>query len=165
VVVSAAGFTKGAKNAAATFNIPLRTLQQVDLPDVLLWFPFKEIALHKLCWELHYIDIAVDKATPESLQSLVSSIENEVPPVDKVLFRAKHNGSLALIWQHLWNDLPGPRIYEGVPSDGTRIRRIVQIQFPDEQQRYQIESTVGFVVRYGGYDLCGNSGLKESRYR
>jgi hypothetical protein len=146
VAVSATGFTEGAKNTGATYGILLRTLQQVDLSEVLLWFPFQEIPLDKLCWELHHIDIAVDKDALESLQHVAGWLEDaEARRVDKVLFRVKHNGSLALIWQHLWNDLPGPRIYKGVPSDGTRIRRVVQIQFPDEQQRYQVETAIGFV--------------------
>jgi Restriction endonuclease len=146
VAVSATGFTEGAKTAAAAFGIPLRTLEQVDLSEALLWFPFSEIALDKLCWELHHIDVAVDKDVLASLQSLLGSLQNVAAPlVNEIPFRAKHNGSVALIWQHLWNDLPGSRIYAGVPSDGTRIRRVVQIQFPDEQRRYQIETALGYV--------------------
>jgi hypothetical protein len=115
VAVSATGFTEGAKNAAAAFGIPLRTLEQVDLSEALLWFPFSEIALDKLCWELHHIDVAVDKDVLASLQSLLGSLQNVAAPlVNEIPFRAKHNGSVALIWQHLWNDLPGPRIYAEV---------------------------------------------------
>jgi hypothetical protein len=146
VAVSAMGFTKGAKNAAAAYGIPLRTLQQVNLSEVLLWFPFQEIPLDRLCWTLHHIEIAVEKDALQSLQSVADPSEGGEPlRVDQALFRAKHNGSVALIWQHLWNDLPGPRIYEGVPSDGTRVRRVVQIQFPNEQLRYQVETAIGYV--------------------
>jgi hypothetical protein len=146
VAVSATGFTKGARNAAATFGIPLRTLQQVSLSEVLLWFPFTEISLDKLCWELHHIDISVDQDALKSLSPLLSSVgDTATPRVNDVHFRAKHNGSVALIWQHLWNDLPGPTIYAGVPSVGTRIRRIVRIGFPDAQHRYQIDTATGYV--------------------
>jgi hypothetical protein len=62
-----------------------------------------------------------------------------------VPFRAKRDGSLAPIWQHLWNDLPGPRLYEEVPSDGTRIPYVVQLQFPNEQLRYQVQTAIGFI--------------------
>jgi hypothetical protein len=138
VAVSAAGFTTGARNAAATCGIPLRTLQQIDLSEVLLWFPFQEMPLDKLCWTLHHFEIAVDTDALESLQSVTG-------PVDQVLFRAKHNGVWAPIWQHLWNDLPGPRLYERVPPDGTRIRHTVKIPLPNEQQRYQIQAATGLV--------------------
>jgi hypothetical protein len=138
VAVSATGFTRGAKNAAPTYGIPLRTLQQIDLSEVLLWFPFQEMPLDRLCWTLHHFEIAVDPSALESVQSVTGS-------VDKVLVRAKHNGVWAPIWQHLWNDLPGPRLYEGVPADGTRIRHAVKIPFPSEQQRYQIQTATGLV--------------------
>lgn len=138
VAVSATGFSKGAKNTAAKLDIPLRTLQQIDLSEVLLWFPFREMVLDKLCWTLHHIEIAVDRDALESLQSVTG-------PIDNVPIRAKHNGTWARIWQHLWNDLPGPKMYKGVPPDGTRIRHIVQIPFPNEQQRYQVNSATGLV--------------------
>jgi Restriction endonuclease len=140
VAVSATGFTTGAKNAAATYGIPLRTFQQIDLSEVLLWFPFQEMVLDKLCWTLHHFEIAVDTDAVESLRSMTGPID-----IDKVFVRAKHNGVWAPFWQHLWNDLPGPRMYEGVPPDGTRMRHVVKIPFPNEQYRYQIESAIGLV--------------------
>jgi Restriction endonuclease len=146
VAVSAVGFTEGAKNAAATYGIPLRTLQQVDLSEVLLWFPFQEMQLHKLCWTLHHTEIAVDQDALESLRSVADQSESpETLRAGDVPFRAKRDGSLAPIWQHLWNDLPGPRLYEEVPSHGTRIPYVVQLQFPNEQLRYQVQTAVGFI--------------------
>jgi hypothetical protein len=138
VAVSAAGFTAGAKNMAAAKGIPLRTIQQVDLSEVLLWFPFQTVVLDMLAWTLHDVAITVGPDARGSLDSVLG-------PMDKVLFRAKHDGTWAPLWQHLWNDLPGPRIYEGVPQDGTRVRRIVNVPFPEEQLRYQIESSAGLI--------------------
>jgi hypothetical protein len=36
-------------------------------------------------------------------------------------------------------------MYEGVPPDGTRILHAVKIPFPNKQQRYQVETAIGFV--------------------
>jgi hypothetical protein len=42
-------------------GIPLRTLQQIDTSEVLLWFPFQEMTLDNLRWNLHHVEIAVER--------------------------------------------------------------------------------------------------------
>lgn len=99
VAVSAIGFTEGTRNMAAAKGIPLRTMRQIDLSAVLLRFPFQEMVQDGLAWEWHDVSIAGDPSA-ESMSS-VTETNFDVP------FRSKRDGTWALLWQHLWNDLLG----------------------------------------------------------
>ena len=122
MAVSSNGFTEPARRKAEKWNIELRTIIEVDLDEIGKWFEGKE--------GIYFIPNALFKDLSFILFD-GTIIDEKGLDFNKPVFRRKKDGK-ALKMKDVWDQLPKPVIFSGIPDDGTHVERIVGIKYKQE---------------------------------
>ena len=145
VAVSSTGFSKGAINLATAENIELRTLEEIDPNEILLWFAFKEFTVLKRSSSFDHISIkltapdTVTLAFPPEVLSKFSPFD-----INAQIFRKKIDGSLVSFW-NIWVGQNLIEIYSDVEPAGSKVNRRIILNSPNKQDCFQLMTTSGFV--------------------
>ena len=148
VAVSSRGFTSGARNLATANDIELRTLDEVDPDEILLWFGFKEITAFKRSG--HFIHISVQVSVPDGItvnldsrviiiNALKSSFDINAP-----VFQRKRDGTAAS-FMDVWEGVSCEGLYSDVVPGAPREKRRIRVVFPNDQDRFQLTTTSGAI--------------------
>lgn len=138
IAVSSVGFTSGAVNTAKMYNIELRTFEEINPEDILLWFEMDEIVVHRQCCNFLHYEFRLATAVTELPQEFTKALGKTLtPPFDiKVpIFRAKKDGAI-LSLEDFWNKLPRQEMFKKInPGESKKTVRL-RIDFPkgDELQ-------------------------------
>jgi hypothetical protein len=138
IAVSTSGFSASAYKKAAHHGIEIRELSKLTLADVSDWFAAGDSFLFLRRSDVKRVSIALDAKSVSGELRIDSGTEQKLKNLDLdiPLLEAKKSGeilSARVPWSHALN-MPG--VYDGVPQDGTRVKRIIELQYPDSSERY-----------------------------
>ncbi|MFQ5794146.1 MAG: restriction endonuclease [Candidatus Bipolaricaulia bacterium] len=146
VAVSSTGFTSGARNIAITNNIELRTLEEVDPDEIVLWFTCNKITYFK--HSANFDRISVNLPLPDSVKvELPPEVLTKVKPsfdINAPIFRRKKDGTSAS-FMDIWACAPREKLYSNVLPNGSKVKRLIHLDFTNEQDCFQLITTSGAV--------------------
>jgi hypothetical protein len=121
VAVTSVGFTSGAVNAAKMYNIELRTFEEINPEEVLLWFEMKDFEIHKQRCNLLRCEIHLRGEISELPKEFIAKV---TPPMNIRLpiFRRKKDGQLISL-ENLWNSLPQQEVFSNI-GEQKKVRRL-----------------------------------------
>ena len=138
IAVSTSGFTASARQKAAHHGIEIREISKLTLADVADWFVAGDSFLFLRRNEVKRVSVILDGRTAWEELKIDPGTEQKLRnlKLDVALFEVKKTGesvSTMVPWSHALN-IPG--VYDGVPQDGSRVERIIELQYPDPSERY-----------------------------
>lgn len=145
VAVSTSGFSAPAYRKAAHHGLETRVLARLTEADVSDWFAAGDFRLFVRRSEAKRVSVVLDgnsvtgkfEVDPVTAQKLANL------KLDDPLLNLKRTGesiSALIPWSHAQN-MPG--VYDGVPQDGTRVQRIIELEYPDPDERYVLRVAEG----------------------
>lgn len=145
IAVSTSGFSAPAYRKAEHHGIETRILARLTEADVDDWFAAGDLRLFDRRSEVKRVSVALDS------RSVTGEFEIDPVTAQKLanlklhdpLFNLKKTGesiSTLIPWSHARN-MPG--VYDGVPQDGTRVQRIIELEYPDPSERYILRVAEG----------------------
>ena len=143
VAVSSTGFSSGAINMAKAEDIELRTLEEVNPNEILLWFGFKELTV----LNYHIKHVSIRLSVPKSVSVKVSpEVHSSVSPVfdinAPIFVRKKDGNKVSLL--DIWKMVPNS-IYDDITPGQSKTKKIIRLNFPDEEERFQIPTVTGLI--------------------
>lgn len=138
IAVSTSGFTPSAYQKAAHHGIEIRELSKLTPADVADWFSAGDLTLFLRRNEVNRVSVALDAKSASGKLEVDPGTEQKLRDLklDTPVFEVKKTGesvSTMVPWSHALN-MPG--VYEGVPQDGTRVKKVVELEYPDPNERY-----------------------------
>ena len=145
VAVSSTGFSSGAINMAKVKDIELRTLEEIDPNEILLWFGFKELTV--LNYHINFKHVSIKLSVPKSVSVEVSpEVHSSLPPVfdinAPIFVRKKDGNKVSLL--DIWKMVPNS-IYDDITPGQSKTKKIIRLNFPDEEERFQILTVTGLI--------------------
>ena len=145
VAVSSTGFSSGAINMAKVKDIELRTLEEIDPNEILLWFGFKELTV--LNYHINFKHVSIKLSVPKSVSVEVSpEVHSSLPPVfdinAPIFVRKKDGNKVSLL--NIWKMVPNS-IYDDITPGQSKTKKIIRLNFPDEEERFQILTVTGLI--------------------
>ena len=145
VAVSSTGFSSGAINMAKVKDIELRTLEEIDPNEILLWFGFKELTV--LNYHINFKDVSIKLSVPKDVSVEVSpEVHSSLPPVfdinAPIFIRKKDGNKVSLL--DIWKMVPNS-IYDDITPGQSKTKKIIRLNFPDEEERFQILTVTGLI--------------------
>ena len=145
VAVSSTGFSSGAINMAKAEDIELRTLEEVNPNEILLWFGFKELTV--LNYHINFKDVSIKLSVPKSVSVEVSpevhSSVSAVFDINAPIFVRKKDGNKVSLLD-IWKMVPNS-IYDDITPGQSKTKKIIRLNFPDEEERFQILTVTGLI--------------------
>lgn len=142
VAVSSSGFTQPAIKKAAFYNIEIRKLDSITTADVQSWFTAGPV--EGVSENAHILGVTIQIQDAGHLllsDQLREQLDNvSRGDIDQKFLRSKLDNQLCSIreiWMTQSNLLP---IFRGVPEDGAKIHRRIEIHFPETNNRYTISN-------------------------
>ena len=145
VAVSSTGFSSGAINMAKVKDIELRTLEEIDPNEILLWFGFEELTV--LNYHINFKHVSIKLSVPKSVSVEVSpEVHSSVSPVfdinAPIFVRKKDGNKVSLL--DIWKMVPNS-IYDDITPGQSKTKKIIPLNFPDEEERFQILTVTGLI--------------------
>jgi len=145
VAVSSTGFSSGAINMAKVKDIELRTLEEIDPNEILLWFGFKELTV--LNYHINFKHVSIRLSVPKSVSVKVSpevhSSVSAVFDINAPIFVRKKDGNKVSLLD-IWKMVPNS-IYDDITPGQSKTKKIIRLNFPDEEERFQILTVTGLI--------------------
>ena len=145
VAVSSTGFSSGAINMAKVKDIELRTLEEVNPNEILLWFGFKELTV--LNYHINFKHVSIKLSVPKSVSVEVSpevhSSVSAVFDINAPIFVRKKDGNKVSLLD-IWKMVPNS-IYDDITPGQSKTKKIIRLNFPDEEERFQILTVTGLI--------------------
>jgi len=145
VAVSSTGFSSGAINMAKAEDIELRTLGEINPNEILLWFGFKEFMV--LNYHINFKHISIRLSVPKSVSVEVSpEVHSSLSPVFDInapIFVRKKDGN-KVSFLDIWEMVPNS-IYDDITPGQSKTKKIIRLNFPDEEERFQIPTVTGLI--------------------
>jgi hypothetical protein len=146
VAVSSTGFTSGAINLATAKNIELRTLEEIDLHEILLWFCFKEITCFNR--SANFTRVSIELVAPDSVTVVLPpEVLAKLKPrfdIHAQIFRRKIDGSPASFWD-IWAGAHLNNVYSEIEPAGSKVNCHINLNFTNKQDCFQLITTSGVV--------------------
>ena len=145
VAVSSTGFSSGAINMAKVKDIELRTLEEVNPHEILLWFGFEELTV--LNYHINFKHVSIKLSVPKSVSVEVSpevhSSVSAVFDINAPIFVRKKDGNKVSLLD-IWKMVPNS-IYDDITPGQSKTKKIIRLNFPDEEERFQILTVTGLI--------------------
>ena len=146
IAVSSSGFTAGAINLAQANDIELRTLEQVDPNEILLWFDFSHITGHKRQVNILHTEIQIanlEKVDVQLHPDFVNWIKKDRNTIEPVFYRKGENNPVSLL--DIWWLIPQDKSYANIVPGSPKTICKITLNFPEEQYRYQLQTVDGYI--------------------
>jgi len=145
VAVSSTGFSSGAINMAKAEDIELRTLEEVNPNEILLWFGFKELTV--LNYHINFKHVSIRLSVPKSVSVKVSpEVHSSLSPVFDInapIFVRKKDGN-KVSFLDIWKMVPNS-IYDDITLGQSKTKKIIRLNFNNEEERFQILTVTGLI--------------------
>jgi hypothetical protein len=141
VAVSSSGFTKGALQKARHEGIETRGIDEIDADDVRDWFQVFHFTLLQRRYELHHVELGLD-LRDEELQDETRSLAGQWKYGDEVFICKPENRKCSFDIIHrvaINND----EVWQAIPTDGAKTPRRLEVNYPNEAGRYQLQTAEG----------------------
>jgi hypothetical protein len=147
VAVSSSGFSQPAQDKARFHGVETRHIDEITSDDIRDWFWAGEMILFLQRGHIHSVSVCLDS---DSLDGEIQIDEDTAHrlskcSVDDDLFICKKDGkkcSLKTVLGWMPKDVD---IYRGVPQNGSKVRRTLDLSFPDTRERYQFPTKSGLI--------------------
>jgi len=144
IAVSSTGFTEPAKIKAQKNKIELRTFEEIDPQEMRQLFLLSgHINLCRMTKDVHRIHINCYNPNKEKIELPAEMAARCTPDFDwdAPIFIIKKNGTYVSL-NYIWSCF-SDKLYSNVPNDGTKIRLPIRLNFPNEDDRFQLLSLSG----------------------
>jgi hypothetical protein len=141
LAASSSGFTESALEKARYHGVETRRIDEIDAEDVRDWFgAFQFTLLHRRC-ELHHAQLSLDLRGQE-LQDQTRLLAREWKYGDEIFIckPEKKKCSFAIIHKVAMNN---DQVWPGIPIPEAKKRRTLVLNYPNEADRYQLQTTQG----------------------
>lgn len=133
LAVSSSKFSEPARIKAEKNNIELRILDEIDPAEVQDWFvKFPFLLIHRLKMDILRADF--NPQNPDG---------NEINANALIFKRKIDNKSVSI--NDILQSIPIERMHQYVPLDGSKIRHNLTLNYPNEQDRFQVSTKSGYV--------------------
>jgi len=111
----------------------------------LLWFGFKELTV--LNYHINFKHVSIKLSVPKSVSVEVSpEVHSSLPPVFDInapIFVRKKDGN-KVSFLDIWKMVPNS-IYDDITPGQSKTKKIIRLNFPDEEERFQIPTVTGLI--------------------
>jgi hypothetical protein len=143
--VSTTGFAPSANEFARQEGIELRAVSQITADAVSDWLTSTDLRLFRDKTELKSARLCVPKDTSQEIVAALESRIAGIKPVEAVLRSTKdgRSASIGAVCMSLIRQYPD--IFNGVEPNKGPIARTVKANYHDPYDRFEIETTMGFI--------------------
>ncbi len=143
--VSSTGLAKGAIDYAKVKGIELRTVEVLTVEHLKDWFLTSHLCLLNRRGKLLHADIHAEKTLALKLKQ---AIHNKIVSADSnsPILVSKRDGQVLNVneaWRNALNQRP--EIFNGIEPDQNPLTRTIRAQYPNENDRFQLQTSEGSV--------------------
>jgi hypothetical protein len=144
IAVSSKGFSEPAKIKAQKNKIELRTFEEIDPHEISRWFLLSgHLDVQKQMMDVQRLHINCNNPEKKILELPAEMAARCTPDIDwqAPIFLMKKEGRPVSL-QYIWSCF-SEKLYSGVPEDGSKIHLPIRLNFPNEDDRFQLLTKSG----------------------
>jgi hypothetical protein len=146
IAVSAKGFSEAALKKAAFSGIETRRMDEISPELIRSWYQAEEMQVIIERVEILYCNLNLDmEGVPRSIEPEVLERMRGITPADTA-FMCKKDGlecNLEAVWAWTRRSPAASELYAGVPQDGTRVEKTLNLNYKNPSDRYQLATSFG----------------------
>lgn len=142
IAVSSVGFTSGAANIAQAEGIELRTMEEVDPAEMLLWFEAREMTA--FVYSVNFSHVSINLVSPDKadIEYDINEIERPNFDINTPIFQRKRDRSQSS-FMDIWGNFRREELYDDITPNEPKFTRRFHLEFPKEADRFQLVTASG----------------------